>query len=319
MTQNTSSAVMQQRKEARDSLDDFPTPPWATRALLRHVLRPLGWRAGLQTYTACDPCCNRGHMVRPLHERFGQVHAVDVADYTGDPRRAIIEARQEAGSGGAATGIESAQEAGSGGAATGKQQVRFQQDGVGDFLMAGWETAFARAAAADFFVMNPPFRLALPFIHRALRLARVGVAVFIRSAFPEGQERYRELFSCHPPTAVAYFAERVVLHRGVLRDPDIDYWDRSLNVGKGGWRSPSTATGSIWMAWLKQEAGSAARATGTQQDAGGGAAGTEQPTRALWIPPCRKALTRPGDYPANPDQKGVFVPPSAAGQGGLAL
>lgn len=34
MTQNTSHAVMAQRVEAHDSLDDFPTPPWATRALL---------------------------------------------------------------------------------------------------------------------------------------------------------------------------------------------------------------------------------------------------------------------------------------------
>ena len=36
--QNKSHAVMAQRSEAKDSLDDFPTPPWATRALLEHVL-----------------------------------------------------------------------------------------------------------------------------------------------------------------------------------------------------------------------------------------------------------------------------------------
>ena len=36
--QNTSHAVMAQRFEAKDSLDDFPTPPWATRALLEHVI-----------------------------------------------------------------------------------------------------------------------------------------------------------------------------------------------------------------------------------------------------------------------------------------
>jgi hypothetical protein len=32
--QNTSHAVMAQRHEAADSPDDFPTPPWATRALI---------------------------------------------------------------------------------------------------------------------------------------------------------------------------------------------------------------------------------------------------------------------------------------------
>lgn len=33
MAQNRSHAVMSQRVEAHDSLDHFPTPPWATRAL----------------------------------------------------------------------------------------------------------------------------------------------------------------------------------------------------------------------------------------------------------------------------------------------
>lgn len=42
MSQNTSHAVMAQRAEAHDSLDDFPTPPWATRALIEHVIWPSG-------------------------------------------------------------------------------------------------------------------------------------------------------------------------------------------------------------------------------------------------------------------------------------
>ena len=33
-----STAVMARRVEAPDSLDFFPTPPWATRALVEHVL-----------------------------------------------------------------------------------------------------------------------------------------------------------------------------------------------------------------------------------------------------------------------------------------
>ena len=33
---------MAQRIEAQDSRDDFPTPPWATRALLSHVLGEFG-------------------------------------------------------------------------------------------------------------------------------------------------------------------------------------------------------------------------------------------------------------------------------------
>lgn len=78
MTQNTSSAVMQQRIEPHDSLGDFPTPPWATRALLaelekRDLIHP--------TSTAREPCANRGFMVRPLEEFFSAVDALDIHDY----------------------------------------------------------------------------------------------------------------------------------------------------------------------------------------------------------------------------------------------
>jgi len=78
-TQNRSAAVMQQRHEAPDSLDDFPTPPWATRALMEFLLSigvPLGDLAGW------EPCCNRGFMVRPLREYLASVRASDVIRYS---------------------------------------------------------------------------------------------------------------------------------------------------------------------------------------------------------------------------------------------
>lgn len=34
MAQNRSNAVMATRVEASDSLDDFPTPPWATQPVI---------------------------------------------------------------------------------------------------------------------------------------------------------------------------------------------------------------------------------------------------------------------------------------------
>ncbi|MDF2141229.1 hypothetical protein [Paenirhodobacter sp. CAU 1674] len=79
MTQNTSPAVMAQRREAHDSLDDFPTPPWATRALCEWIVRrSIDKLTGM---TAREPAANRGHMVRPLQEYFGSVEAADVHDY----------------------------------------------------------------------------------------------------------------------------------------------------------------------------------------------------------------------------------------------
>lgn len=77
MSQNTSSAVMQQRTEAHDSLDDFPTQPWATRALCLHVLSGCY----LKSKTVWEPACNRGYMVDPLGESFNAVWASDIHDY----------------------------------------------------------------------------------------------------------------------------------------------------------------------------------------------------------------------------------------------
>jgi hypothetical protein len=77
MSQNTSSAVMQQRTEAHDSLDDFPTQPWGTRALCTYVLSGCY----LKSKTVWEPTCNRGHMSDPLGEFFGAVWVSDIQDY----------------------------------------------------------------------------------------------------------------------------------------------------------------------------------------------------------------------------------------------
>lgn len=78
MSQNRSTAVMQRRVEAHDSLDDFPTPPWATRALCEFLCSEgYAFRHGVVR----EPAANRGHMVTPLREYFAHVEASDVHDY----------------------------------------------------------------------------------------------------------------------------------------------------------------------------------------------------------------------------------------------
>lgn len=73
------SSVMSSRREPPDSLDFFPTPPWATRALLTHVLG-LSSDEFLSS-TAWDPCCGEGHMVGPLREYFWTAEGTDIFDY----------------------------------------------------------------------------------------------------------------------------------------------------------------------------------------------------------------------------------------------
>jgi hypothetical protein len=76
--QNTSHAVMAQRAELKTSLDDFPTPPWATRALVEHVVAS---KASLGSMTCLEPACGRGHMSVALAEYFHEVTSYDVFDY----------------------------------------------------------------------------------------------------------------------------------------------------------------------------------------------------------------------------------------------
>ena len=75
--QNRSHAVMAQRSEPQTSLDNFPTPPWATRALLEQILNqyPLSRQACL------EPACGAGHMSKVLLEYFSRVISSDVYPY----------------------------------------------------------------------------------------------------------------------------------------------------------------------------------------------------------------------------------------------
>jgi len=224
MSQNRSSAVMQQRREPHDSLEDFPTPPWATRALC-HLCE---WIGGLPPDQAdCrDPAANRGYMVYALREFFATVHAADIHDY------------------GAGFAVE-------------------------DYLFG------PLPSKVDWTITNPPFRLAEQFIERACETSTVGVGMFVRTSFLEGEGRFKRLFRKNPPTHVLQFAERVVIHKGRIVDPDVK--ERVWSEKKGDWimKKPSTATSYCWLVWETNN---------------------RLPPKFGWIPPCRKRLTLPGDY-----------------------
>ena len=113
----------------------------------------------------------------------------------------------------------------------------------------------------DWVITNPPFRLAEDFIERSLKIARHGVAMLARTVFIESVGRYERLFKTRPPAIVAQFTERVPMVKGRID------------------RKASTATGYAWIVWRKQPT---------------------KGTRLVWIPACRKALEREGDYVQSP-------------------
>lgn len=78
-------ALMGSRHEPDDSLDYFPTPPWATRALMEHVFPQLGI-APTDLHSATDTACGEGHITGVLQEYFPAVTGSDIFDYSVDGR-----------------------------------------------------------------------------------------------------------------------------------------------------------------------------------------------------------------------------------------
>lgn len=176
MSQNRSSAVMQQRAEPNDSLDFFPTPPWATRALCTYLQGVLGQDA-LRQQTVWEPACGRGDMARPLGEFFGKVYASDVHDYSTEFS---------------------------------------DQASIQDFLIDWDIPPQFQTSPPEWVITNPPFRLAQEFVDRSFERASKACAMLVRTSFLEGVGRYRALYSKRPPFTVLQFAERVPMFRGRL-------------------------------------------------------------------------------------------------------
>ena len=72
-----SRRIMQSRIEPPDSLQFFPTPPWATRALVHHLIGI----SECKSKSVWEPAAGEGHMAEVLGEYFDRVHASDVHDY----------------------------------------------------------------------------------------------------------------------------------------------------------------------------------------------------------------------------------------------
>ena len=79
---SSNHAVRAQHVEPSDSLDDFPTPCWGTRALVEEVL--ITSDVGVRNGPVWEPASNRGYMSRVLKEYWRQVGTSDVFDYRAD-------------------------------------------------------------------------------------------------------------------------------------------------------------------------------------------------------------------------------------------
>ena len=177
VTHNRGRGGREQRVEPHDSLDDFPTPPWATRALLE-ALRGEGEM--LERMRCWEPTCNRGYMARALAENFGNVCSTDIEDYGWEGQHHT------------------------------RDFLLNYQDGwpclPGGAWPLDWIIFNPPYRLAREFILRA-IELA----------PRRGVAAFGRLGLLEGQERCRELWSRYRNCVVYPFAERVNLFKGVVR------------------------------------------------------------------------------------------------------
>ena len=200
---------MSQRNHEMDQLDNFPTPPWATRAFVEGAIANP---KRLKMQSCLEPACGQGYMSEALKEYFMTVTSFDIMDY-----------------------------------------------GYAEMIKKDFLKSSLPENSYDWVITNPPFKTAESFIIESLRIARVGVAMLVRTVFLESVGRYEKLFSKNPPTYFAQYVERVAMVKGRLD------------------KKASTATGYGWVVWDKEFR-------------------NNDETRLIWVPPSRKKFERDSDY-----------------------
>jgi hypothetical protein len=91
---------------------------------------------------------------------------------------------------------------------------------------------------SDNIITNPPYNIANDFVKKALEVADKKVAMLLRLAYLEGQERYDTLYSVQPPTRVWVFSERITFYK------------------KGATKKGSGTTAYGWFVWDRQDSSS---------------------------------------------------------------
>lgn len=108
-----------------------------------------------------------------------------------------------------------------------------------DFLM---ETT----AMASQIVTNPPYKLANEFILKAIDLGIEKHAYLLRTAFLEGQSRYKNLYAQNPPKNIWVFSRRLTMIRG---DHD-EAWYGSGKISFAWFIFRKGYTGKPSLGWL---------------------------------------------------------------------
>lgn len=170
--------VTNRRTVEDDGQDFYPTPAWATHALmLNEKFEGSIW----------EPACGDGAMSEVIEQyNPDQVHSSDLFDH-----------------GYGFTGF--------------------------DFLKD------TDTVKVDNIITNPPYNIADEFVLKALEATNKKVAMLVRLAYLEGQERFKTIYDVQPPSRVWVFSERITFYK-----------KSAIKKGNG-------TTAYAWFIWDKED------------------------------------------------------------------
>lgn len=175
-----------------DHIDFYPTPAWATKALLENE-EFFG--------SVWEPACGDGAMSEVIKKYY--------------PLKNVYSSDLYAHGYGDLIGV--------------------------DFL------SMPNDKQTDNVITNPPYEIANEFVLKALQVSQCKVAMLVRLAFLEGQERYQTIFKDNPPIRVWVFSERITMYKKSELDENnqpkmVERKGKMVKAGSG-----TTAYG--WFIW----------------------------------------------------------------------
>lgn len=167
-----SYAGYDKNNKEREALDYYATPIKE----VENILTILNYDKN-NSWKILEPCCGGGHMVEGILNYFSNANilATDVKER----ENSFLEKHSES-------------------------SVTYNYGKDFDFLLDNYPFT-----DADIVIMNPPFKIATPFILHGLEIANKSLIVLGRTKLVESIGRYNEIFSEYPPTYIFQYIDRI--------------------------------------------------------------------------------------------------------------
>lgn len=167
-----SYAGYDKNNKEREALDYYATPPEEVTNILQELNLPKN-----QCFNILEPSCGGGHMIEGILNYFdnANIYATDIKQR----ENKYINTHNE-------------------------KSVTYQYGKDYDFLSENYPYN-----TADIVIMNPPFKVAVPFILHGLEIAKSKLIVLGRTKLVESINRYEKIFENTPPTGIYQYIDRI--------------------------------------------------------------------------------------------------------------